>query len=281
MISGCSVSSEPVELSGSLKSATLSALTSPPELDLAVQRFTSDCMAARGFEYAVDTDAYLIQGVGQTNALGIGGLFSSEEDARLNGYATSLRLDAGAPINPQEETREYQLALVGEAGPTVEFVLPSGAVVSSDVSGCLGDAYDAVYGDLKTYLEVSYISTQSRDALQDLDIGSLPEVIEPVKLYAKCMNKAGYSVGSLSDTAALAQAEFGESRSSDEPPIGAELSLAVQDFKCQESVQLRETLNGVFLQRASNWIGDNEATILRWGELKAAAMERAKQIIEG
>lgn len=276
-LTSCSAAAQEVQVSGALRGATLQALTTSPDLNLVVQRSAAECMADAGFEFEVEHDP----SAGATNnLLRVGGLFESEGTARAGGYPDSIAFNES---QESEQSDEYTQALTGDPreAELVEYTLSNGAMASTDVGGCMKRAYEAVYKDLETYLELSYISSEAREPVANLDLSAIPEVSEALKAYGECMTSNGYAVATLAETNALALEDFARTRTANEGPSAQESAMAVTDFRCQQEAQLKETFDGVYFEEAGRWIVENEDSILRWAELQAEAIDRAKGVIEG
>ncbi len=285
VLTGCS--SEPTIVNADAKLALLQVITFPPDLDLAFETSMSECMNEAGFSYTISPSS-----AGSTldlpNLLGAGGLWSSIDEARQNGYASSI-VTSFAPL-PQEvyysslgaeESARYDTAAFGDRSRTSRYVSPSGFEVTTPADGCFGHAIVAIYGSGEAYLELISLFNDTRMPIAGRNPVDFPGVREVLDAYGSCMNADGYDVGSLSETEALARTWFEASRRADQPPSPREQELAVTDARCQGEVDFREVLNEAYFSIAAEWINSNQDKLLRLVDLQNDALDRAKIVIEG
>jgi hypothetical protein len=281
-LAGCTAQERPEPApTGTVMAMT--ALASPPaELATAHGLLVRACAREAGFDVPAS-----FQGSTRSSAalIGVGELLASEQQARRLGYASTVK-DAGSRADVWERSlsedrqERYRKVVWGDDEKTVEITLPDGVKSGRSDSGCWADADRALYGSVEQALTIeNFVNELNREAL-DMQSAALRIVSGKKSGYSACMRTVGYRVGGIS-AEKLAASRFGKYRYEGDEPKAAEQAMAAADFRCQQEAGFAEALDGLFVERASNWIKANETKILAQRDVLGGAAKRAKSIIEG
>ncbi len=273
---------ETVPVATKTKTALVAISSLPSEISLAHDLVAKTCMAAAGYQLPFDSSAASFS---RPTLLGVSGIFESEEQARSTGYQSTLG-QASTPLEAFEssltetELAQYNLEWWGDPAQMETITLSGGVTVSRSRTGCYAAADAEVYGSVTNGLKlenfVNEINTESARFSQNVTKNIKPQL----RQYESCMSDAGYSVRGL-NAAELAETRFGTYRTPGEPPTLEEQTMAVTDYRCQETAQLVTTLNELFFAEASAWIATNEANILGVQELLEQATKNAQAVLNG
>ena len=247
------------------------------ELERAAERGVVECMKAVGFEYvAVDFASQFEPEAGAEDP-------ESREYASLNGYGISIRpaIDTPNPedfVDPNDELRTqlsaaeleaYRLALYGPTPPDGEPLAPE------DRSGCVAEAYDAVYAAQAEFGAVEEFFGEFGAELAELEqrFQGDPRFVELEAEWSSCMAEQGFTVAIREEI--FVQLNFRMSEvapllvGGEEPsPEAAQLmdevrewerSVAVADWDCSQDVQdemqaLRYGYEALFLDEQADRI---------------------------
>lgn len=248
-------------------------------LERAAEQGVVECMQRVGFEYiAVDFASQFEPEAGAENP-------DSREYAELNGYGISIRPVVDVPlledvVDPNDEVRNalsaaeveaYNLALYGDAPPQGE-VIPA-----QDRTGCVAEAYDAVYAAQAELGAVEQFFGEFGDELTELEerFQSDPRFIELENQWSTCMAESGFTARFRNDIFTelnLRMSEVAPSLVAGEEPTAAteqlmddvrdwERSAAVADWDCTQPVQdemasLRYGYEALFLDEQQDRIND-------------------------
>lgn len=225
------------------------------ELERAAEQGVVECMKGVGFEYiAVDFASQFEPEAGAENP-------DSREYAELNGYGISIRpaIDVPSPediIDPNEELRNalsdgeldaYNLALYGESPPEGE------VIADQDRTGCVAEAYDAVYAAQAELGAVEQFFGEFGDELTALEerFRSDPRFIELEEQWSACMAEQGFTVAMREEIFVELNLRMSEVApllaGGDEPSVEAaqlmdevrdwERDVAVADWDCTQPVE--------------------------------------------
>ena len=247
------------------------------ELERAAERGVVECMKAVGFAYvAVDFASQFEPEAGADDP-------ESREYAALNGYGISIRpaIDTPNPedfVDPNDELRNqlsaaeleaYSLALYGPTPPDGEPLAPE------DRSGCVAEAYDAVYAAQAEFGAVEEFFGEFGAELAELEqrFQGDPRFVELEAEWSSCMAEQGFTVAireeifvqlnfRMSEVAPLLVG--GEEPSPEAAQLmdevrGWERSVAVADWDCSQDVQdemqaLRYGYEALFLDEQADRI---------------------------
>jgi hypothetical protein len=134
----------------------------------------------------------------------------------------------------------------------------------------------AVYGSVRRFLLLAYVPQQIRQFTSDA-IASEPAA-DLLKSYSECMEAGGYpGLGNPGQTRERAEKLFGS-----RPAFGRasqpETHLAVADARCQKGLDVYQTLEGLTLTTASNWLAENSATLTELQDVLRESLRRAKAL---
>lgn len=247
-------------------------------LERAAEQGVVECMQGVGFEYiAVDFASQFEPEAGAENP-------DSREYAELNGYGISIRpaIDVPSPedvVDPNEALRNalsdaelaaYNLALYGEAPPEGEVIPPE------DRTGCVAEAYDAVYAAQAELGAVEQFFGEFGQELTQLEerFRSDPRFLELEGQWSTCMAEQGFTVEFRNDIFVelnLRMSEVAPQIVGGEEPSPEVVALmdevrdwerqaAVADWDCTQPVQdemqtLRYGYEALFLEEQADRIG--------------------------
>ena len=273
-----------VEVPPDVRAAIASLSVLPSDLYIAHGIVTTDCLNDAGFDVPFDASASLTN-VTRHVAVGIVGVFPSEQSAHDYGYNTTFAEDAYTSMDsyqaalPEPDRVAFDEAMWGPEGSPAETVtLDNGMEFGKSTVGCAAEADKAVYGSVRGAMELELftndVSTQTSNHRGDFD-AALQTLMPP---YEECMAEAGYRVQGL-NAPEVAESTFGRYRPSGAAPSQEEQQMAVADYRCQETVGLATALNTVFVEKASVWLTENEDRILQLRESLQGALDRAQEVI--
>jgi hypothetical protein len=133
----------------------------PPEISIAHQVSTTQCLRTAGFNVPLDTAA----GAAGPALAGVVGLFTSASDARATGYSTTVEQASDGGIDgfrstlSKADAKRFDLSLWGDGKHSATLVLDSGAKATKSTTGCFADADRAIYGDVKSAMAVTASET--------------------------------------------------------------------------------------------------------------------------
>ncbi|MCM3778604.1 hypothetical protein [Microbacterium hydrocarbonoxydans] len=282
LLTSCTGSSDAGDISGDTLEAASTLTAFPPEISIAQALRVQECVRAAGLNMPFDSDA------AQSTPLsyGLSNLFTSADEAKRTGYATTIS-DGKNVVSEWEESltesdrQKYYSALFGPDGSEqIEVSLDNGMKLSTSKVGCIAEAQTELYGSVESALAftglVNEYLTTAGDAGNERDA----QVSALAPDYEKCMDAKGYTVDDF-DVPALAEELFGAYRAPGEQPGKDEQDLAVADFDCQAEVNLRDTVAAAFAAESADWLKANEGRLLAMQEELRLVQERAVDIING
>lgn len=258
----------------------------PHDLALAEHRLIQRCMRAQGFGYPARAPA---PARADASLLDLPPRFTVEQ-ARQNGYGSTIRRGrttapdhAGNPVDrylasltPADQDR-FRRALDDPNGAKTKVRLPGGGQVGASSRGCRGQARAQTYGSVQNYLTITYLPQSAQS--QVLKLESDRDLRRSLDAYARCMESAGYQVGTPTVAAELAETFYAS-----EPTAPAarqrEVTLAVQDATCQQRAHVHTTFEDAVNRIAASWIAENEAAVLAAAEAQKAAVVRARKVLD-
>ncbi|WP_217181064.1 hypothetical protein [Streptomyces sp. AC495_CC817] len=284
VFTGCAA--QQVEVPADVRAALASVSVLPADLYMAHGIVVNRCLNEAGFDIPFDASASLTNATRHV-AVGVVGVFPSEQSARANGYNTTFENEGATSLEDYQsslsagEQAKFDEALWGpEDAPRETLVVDNGMEFGKSTVGCAAEGDDAVYGSVRGAMMLELftndVSAQTQTYRGDFDAtlkALMPE-------YESCMSEAGYDVEGLT-APQVAEAAFGRYRETGAGPSAEEQKMAVADFQCQDSVQLSEKLNDLFVERASAWLVENEDRILELSEHLDESLDRAQGIING
>jgi hypothetical protein len=202
----------------------------------AVQALTRKCMEKQGFDEGLPDQAAL-----ETDKTFNGFLYrrySAVEDeatARKYGIHLPVLVDNPVPPSAPSMSAEFTEALFGsmaEGNPREQVDVSSGKLT---YGGCMGQAEKALVGNSKYLVSIGQTPSEPVRKLNlDPSTREDPRVVAAQAAWSKCMAEAGYE---LSSTVADVEGIPGVDITSP-TPSQAEISLALQQVKCQKATDV-------------------------------------------
>lgn len=280
-VSGCaSTGSE--EVSPGMVEAAGALANIPPEIEIAQALLVQDCVRQAGFDMPFDSSASRSNPV----AFGIANVFDSADQAKRLGYSSTISQGDGAEdtwvesLSAQDRERYYSVLLGPEDAEQGSIKSPNGVEVSFPKEGCIAEARTQLYGSAEDAAAFYQLINEYLAAAHDGSEIRKSRLAPLVPTYEECMRDQGYDVEALG-AQKLAEQLFGTYRSPGDPPSTDEQELAVQDFHCQQSIELQTVLAEAFAQSASDWIKANQGKLLSMQEKIKEVKKRAIQVING
>lgn len=146
------------------------------------------CMAKLGFPDSLNTHVAIPDQPAQP-------ISPSVADAQLYGYGYAAEDfthpdAAGGPAGAPSAS--YGAALFGDDSQLVEVRFDDGSVLQMSSTGCFAEARIMLYGDLTTYLRLSYIASEASIADENAS-DTDPQWRTAVAAWKACMSTAGYT----------------------------------------------------------------------------------------
>lgn len=279
-LTGCSAAGEPGGgVPVGTQTAIISLVNPPPEIRAAVDLTARECLSKAGFS--------LPQSLGATWApysspTGVVGLFPSVADARQHGYSSTM--DSGTDwvdafrqtLSPARQV-QFDDAFAPGGSPQVQVTLSDGMQASRNATGCNAEAQKAVYGSVKTGLELDMFVN---DVLSASDNTKVRQTLDDaLPKYRSCMQAKGIDVSGL-NAPDIAKRTFGAYRAAGQAPSSQESAMAVVDATCQRDSGLVSKVNRVYFAAAATWMANHESEIAALEEDLTSAQARAKAILE-
>ena len=278
-LAGCSAGGEATETSQQDRTAVSSLVNTPPELQTAVDQVARECLVSQGFAVPPIVGSSWRAYISPT---GLTGLMPTVELAKQQGYTSTIKGNSNwadtfrATLAPKQAAA-FDVAYAPVDGPHESVTLESGTQASRASTGCNADGQKAVYGSVKTGLEidmfVNEVLSQGDNAATQQLVGQL------IGDYESCMKSKGYQVSGL-HASDLAKKEFGTYRQPGQQPSAAESKMAGTDADCQAQSGLTSRVDGDYFNKAASWIKNHESMIVARQESLNDSLARAKKILE-
>ena len=260
----------------------------------AEQSLISECMSKAGFEYdsdspdtilsAEDRDWALRSKVGNPEAT-----WSDPELATTVGYGIdpeALRrwlesmgtgdasIDSGKALTEKEQA--YATALGGTEIATRP--LSDGSVFQYGVGGCASKANEALYGDHAEWVYVRHYVSNAMPQRLETALSESSAYQSASQEWRTCMRTAGFDeVEDNPESAyALAMGAYDDGRDGK----AEEIALATADVGCQGDVDLMTMRRSIEKEAVRQLEQETPEEIVRFLEMRAAALVKARQVLQ-
>ncbi len=247
----------------------------------AEQEYVRRCAAAAGFQF-IPTPYEAVEGTAWP-------VFGSDdvETARVEGYQVQdMLMESPDPEDGNraileslsaEQQEQWSLVVTGDPDDSID-VAVDGGVVGTPRTGCISEARQVLYGDLATYLELSFLSlnlsTRIRDAVQ-----TDPRFIAAEAGWSSCMRSKGWEVSTQTDALLVVFHAYDTQGSDDAHAL--ELNIATDDATCARESRSVDEGQQAMARASQQMIGDLEGQLLAYQELRLDALDAARAILEG
>jgi hypothetical protein len=258
------------------------------EVERAQRRLVESCLRGQGFSVLPPTPTPVAGKAGDIRPEAL-----TPGEAAAHGYGFDPALNAGQKLggSATESTawsnvsddykRRLTLAQFGPDSKRVKYNTEDGGVLDMPGAGCSGTVQARLFGDLATYLKVSWIATNGiSHARGDLDRDDAVRAAMPK--WASCVDAKGHR--GLSSPAAARDAAiklYEEAHTADEIVRARqqERALAVADATCVSSVGLGQALQRAEERSAAAYLAGHEADLVAYREVMDLASKRAQTLL--
>lgn len=182
-------------------------------------------------------------------------------------------LDYAATLAPADAER-YMKAYGGTDDQSVS-VQAAGVGVSMNKNGCAGRARTAIYGDLGTWLKLSYVADNVRgEASRNVETD--PVYIDAQKAWSRCMASAGFPVQSRRKVQDKLIGRYVAPGADRDAVFRSEVATAKADAICSSSTRFDQIMVDAQQRATSAAVTKYEGDLVAYKELNAASVGQAK-----
>ncbi|WP_406862080.1 hypothetical protein ABZO31_17075 [Streptomyces sp. HUAS MG47] len=191
--------------------------------------------------------------------------------------------DAAFDALPNSRKAAHTLAMYGPDDEQVTYEFGSGKV-SIGKTGCMADVRRELYGDLKTYLRLHWIITNTVNSDTGKSVAKDEGVKNALESWSSCMDKARHSgVDAPDDAREKASKDYeglgpGDEKALDKAQV-REIDIAVDDATCAQSSKLNQSLSSARAEAAAKVLSEHESEIIAWRDLMSKASGNAQRLL--
>ncbi|MER7500917.1 hypothetical protein AB0L05_04400 [Nonomuraea pusilla] len=257
-------------------------------LDKALQVKIARCMAMNGFTYHLSG-----AGTGASSSeMGRkqwGGQFRMDltnddvTKSRQEGYGIyrepvgqTAPEDPNSYVNslPPDRRQAWNQAMQG-GGRRAEATLPGIPKVGIPSEGCIGEAYNELYGDLQTYIRVSGLMNGLGIPLKDR-WGRDPQVVAAVEPWRRCMKSQGLPFEGWKDAVEAAVKLYEDKNVPRQKAHPEEIRIATADAECSVQTGKSRVERARFVYYQQRLLEEWEPQIGQYKQIREAALTRAR-----
>ncbi|MFC7963358.1 hypothetical protein [Streptomyces cinereoruber] len=184
---------------------------------------------------------------------------------------------------PNSRKAAHTLAMYGPDDEQVTYEFGSGKV-SIGKTGCMADVRRELYGDLKTYLRLHWIITNTVNSDTGKSVAKDEGVKNALKSWSSCMDKAEHpGVEAPDDAREKASKDYEGLGPNDEDALDKaqvrEIDIAVDDATCAQSSKLNQSLSSARAGAAAKVLSEHESEIIAWRDLMGKAADNAQRLL--
>ncbi|WP_155251608.1 hypothetical protein [Salinispora cortesiana] len=186
---------------------------------------------------------------------------------------------------PDSYKSALTLAKYGPPSEAVSFTTPNGTIVDIPRAGCTGEIREALYGDLKEFLRLSFTAENLVRLDTSSGIKEHPKVLAVVGPWRKCVKEAGYSgIQFPRDMRDKARDLYKGIERSDEEALDAaaasEIKIATVEATCTRSVALDEAVAAARAEGSVKSLAKYEPDLVAWNALVREASAKAQEMLK-
>ena len=238
----------------------------------AEQLLTAQCMRSHGFQYTVpafgpEPSAHTV------TAYALGGSYPATYGVTPQSLATSN------PHDPGDTKRPYQYALEGPATLTATLALPGGGGVIYETSGCVGFARQKLYGNVRAYVESSYVPQVVRGKF-GIFLSTYHPYLYALHMWQSCMKARGRK---FADPQAAIESVQGLALNGMRPAGLArrEIAIADADTACDARSHLRASTGQALARFARSLPSRLLAQLSSIHSSRETALQVAQRVLAG
>lgn len=204
------------------------------------------------------------------------GMFRVVRQAESDPHPTAPRRNPDMDGLKPEDKKRYTRTLNGTR--RVDFNAVGGGVGSIAVDGCVTEARQALYGDVKQWMSIESLVTNFR-AVAETSSMKYPEYKNAEGQWSKCMAKSGFHYPTQDEAL---DAVYGFYQGIDRPdkPVKKEIDLAVADATCDKRLGTTNVKIKLYERALQESIKQYETEILTYREKQEKALVLARGILK-
>ncbi|SEM63629.1 hypothetical protein [Nonomuraea pusilla] len=255
-------------------------------LDRALQVKIARCMAMNGFTYHLSSAGTSSSEMARKQWGGQFRMDLTNDDvtkSRREGYGFNREPGRqAAPKDPNSfvsslppaRQQAWNRAMQGGGG-RAEANLPGIARVAIPSEGCIGEAYNELYGDLQTYIRVSGVMNGLGIPLKDRWEKD-PQVVAAAEPWRRCMNSKGFPFKVWRDAVGAAVKLYEDKNASRQKAHPEEIRIATADAECSVQTGKSRVERARFAHYQQQVPEEWEPQIGQYKQIREAALTRAQ-----
>ncbi|MFF4989573.1 hypothetical protein ACFY19_20440 [Streptosporangium saharense] len=175
---------------------------------------------------------------------------------------------------PPSRQQAWNRAMVGD-GHRAEATLPGITKVGIPAGGCIGEAYNQLYGDLQTYIRVSGVMNGLGIPLKGR-WGKDPQVLAASEPWRQCMKSKGLPFKEWKDAVEAAAKIYEDNKLSRQQAHPEEIRIATADAECSVQTGKSTVERARFTYYQQQLLKEWEPQIGQYKQIREAALVKAR-----